>query len=323
VSSRRGRAIPPSANRSGGVVVVGSVNSDYLCSLRRLPAPGETVLGDDLAVASGGKGGNQAVAAAKVGVPTALVACVGNDPDGEAIAAALAASGVDTSGVAVLPGDRTGLAFVFVTGDGESSIVVSPGANSKLTSERTESALRKRLSREAVLVTQAEIPAEAVAAALATAGEMGSRVVLNLAPFRPMGDDLLRRCDPLVLNAGEAGALLGHVVGSPEEALAACRELRSSAPSVVITLGSRGAVVADPDTMEHVAAPAVEAVDSTGAGDAFTGVLAAGLWRGDDLVTAVRQGVAAGSYSVGRRGAQSSYPTRAELDAIAHVSDVP
>jgi ribokinase len=317
------RAIRPSADRSGGVVVVGSVNRDYLCSLDHLPAPGETVLGNDVAIASGGKGGNQAVAAAKIGVPTALVACLGNDPDGNDIAAALAESGVDTSGVAVLPGVRTGLAFVFVTGDGESSIVVSPGANSKLTSERAESALRKRLSREAVLVTQAEIPAEAVAMALVTAVEMGSRVVMNLAPFRPLGDDLLRCCDPLVLNAGEAGALLGRVVGSPEDARAACSELRSRAPSVVITLGSRGAVVADAGGTEHVAAPAVDAVDSTGAGDAFTGVLAASLWRGHELVTAVRLGVGAGSYSVGRLGAQSSYPTQAELDAIAHPGDVP
>jgi ribokinase len=323
VSDRSVRTIRGSADRSGSVVVVGSVNRDYLCSLRRLPEPGETVLGDDVAVASGGKGGNQAVAAAKAGVPTALVACVGDDPDGGDIQAALAESGVDTSAVAALPGNRTGLAFVFVTGDGESSIVVSPGANARLTSERTESALRQRLSRGAVLVTQAEIPAAAVAAALTTAADIGCRAVLNLAPFRPMNAELLRSCDPLVLNAGEAGALLGRSIESPEDAGTACDELRSSATSVVITLGSRGAVVADRAGSEHVAAPAVDVVDSTGAGDAFTGVLAASLSRGHQLVSAVRLGVAAGSYAVGRLGAQSSYPTLAQLETVAHVSDVP
>lgn len=310
-------------DRSGRVVVVGSLNRDYLCSLARLPAPGETVLGDNVVVASGGKGGNQAVAAAKAGVSTWLVAGVGDDQDGSDIVAALVGSGVDTSGVEVLPSASTGLAFVFVTADGESSIVVSPGANSKLTSESTEQALRKRLSRGAVLVTSAEIPAEAVAAALTTAGDMGCRAVLNLAPFRPMGDDLLTTCDPLVLNAGEAGALLGRSVESPKEARAACGELRGSARSVVITLGSRGAIVADGGGTEHVAAPAVDAVDSTGAGDAFTGVLAASLSRGHDLASAVRLGVAAGSYAVGRLGAQSSYPTQAELAAVAQVRVVP
>lgn len=305
------------------VVVVGSVNQDYLCSTPRLPAPGETVLGGTVVVASGGKGGNQAVAAARVGVPTALVACVGDDPDGAAITAALARSGVDTRGVTVMPRVRTGLAFVFVNGDGENSIVVAPGANSHLTSAGTTTALHERLTPGAVLVTQAEIPEAVIATAIATADELGCRVVLNLAPFRSMDGEVLSRCDPLVLNAGEAGALLERSVESAEDARTACGELRRRARSVVVTLGGAGAVVGDSERLEHVGAPAVDVVDSTGAGDAFTGVLAASLARGHDLVSAVRLGVAAGSYAVGRLGAQSSYPTQAQLTAIAPVFDVP
>jgi ribokinase len=305
------------------VVVVGSLNRDYLCTAPHLPAPGETVLGGAVTVAFGGKGANQAVAAAKIGVPTALVGCVGDDHDGAVITAALAESGVNTSGISVLPHDRTGLAFVFVTGDGESSIVVAPGANAKLTSEATSLALLERLRHGAVLVTQAEIPAAAVRAALEAAGAVGCRVVLNLAPFRPMEDDLLALCDPLVLNAGEAGALLGRSVTSPEQAREACGELRDRARSVVITLGGSGAVVADSSGLEHIDAPVVDVVDSTGAGDAFTGVLAASLSRRRDLVTAAHLGVAAGSYAIGRLGAQSSYPTQTQLTAVARTSEVP
>lgn len=314
---------PPRRDPLGCVVVVGSVNQDYLCSTTRLPAAGETVLGRAVVVAPGGKGGNQAVAAAKMGVSTKLVACVGDDADGVALRDALAASGVDISGVLVKNHARTGVAFVFITADGENSIVVAPGANSELTGAETTAALHERLSPGAVLLTSAEISEGAVAAALETGDEMGCRAVLNLAPFRPMDDELLSRCDPLVLNAGEAGALLDRTVESPESARAACDELRGRARSVVVTLGGAGAVLADATGLQHVAAPVVDLVDSTGAGDAFTGVLTASLSRGHHLRTAVRLGVAAGSHVVGRMGAQVSYPTQTELATVARGSAVP
>jgi ribokinase len=300
---------------AGRVLVVGSVNRDYVCSVAALPRPGETVLGGDFFLSSGGKGANQAVAAARMGASSALVGCVGDDVDGRTVLADLQAAGVDTSDVATVAGVHTGAAFVMVAADGENFIVVAPGANDRLEAERTADVVARRLRPQDVLVTQAEIPLQTLAAALTRADERGCRVVLNLAPFRVVPDDVLRRCDPLVVNEGEAVALLEAVDGTGGEAEAMAAELGRRARSVVITLGEAGAVFAHGDAVQHVPSQTVEVVDSTGAGDAFTGALAASLSRGDDLLGAVRLGVAAGSYAVGRAGAQPSFPMAADLRA--------
>jgi ribokinase len=288
------------------VVVVGSVNRDYVCRVDVLPAPGETVLGGEASVGSGGKGGNQAVAASLLGARTALVARVGRDDDGRALATDLAKAWVDTTEMAATSA-RTGMAFVMVDAHGENSIVVAPGANLLLEANTTARAIRERVSSTGVVVVQAEIPEPAFDAAVRTAAEIGARAVVNLAPYRTVPADVLALCDPLVVNETEASGLLGREVRGLEEATGAARDLTGRARSVVITVGAAGAIVASGDQVDHVPGEAAEVVDTTGAGDAFTGALAAALSAGISLVEAARIGVRAGSYAVARPGAQASF----------------
>jgi ribokinase len=307
---------PHSAASAARVVVVGSVNRDYVCNVSELPRPGETVISGDFFLSSGGKGANQAVAAARMGVSTALVGCVGDDADGRAVQDDLQASGVDTADVDTLAEVRTGAAFVMVAADGENFIVVAPGANDRLDAHRTRAALGRRLRPGDVLVTQAEIPLESLVSAVTQADALGCRVVLNLAPYRLVPEDVLRRCDPLVVNEGEAAALLEETAGGPaQDTTARASQLGRLARSAVMTLGAEGAMVVHGDAVEQVPAESVPVVDTTGAGDAFTGALAASLCRGEDLLGAVRLGVAAAGYAVGRAGAQPSFPHAVDLSA--------
>ena len=299
--------------RSADVVVVGSVNRDYVCRVRSLPAPGETVLGGEVSVGSGGKGGNQAFAASLLGATTALIARVGRDADGQALVEGLATAGVDVTDVVAVD-TRTGLAFVLVDSHGENSIVVAPGANERLEPEAAAEAVRQlRSPRGGVLVTQAEIPTATSVAAIEAAVASGRRVVVNLAPYRPIDAGLLARCDPLVVNEAEAGGLLGREVRGADQARTAVAELAGRTRSAVVTVGAEGAVVSRGDWVEQVPAEPVEPLDTTGAGDAFTGALAAALSADCDLIEAVRIGVLAGTYAVGRAGAQASFPTAADV----------
>lgn len=295
------------------ILVVGSMNRDYVCRVPSLPRPGETLLGGELQLGAGGKGGNQAVAVARMGGRCSMVGCVGDDADGQALLAALVDEGIDVEHVSIDKERATGAAFVFVDPAGENSIVVAPGANAAVTATAVDLSVRKALSAADVLVAQAEISVEALVAAVRTAGEIGARVVLNLAPFRSIPDDVLQLADPLIVNESEAKALLGRrhedVISGTDLASALGAQTRSA----VVTLGGAGAVVCSPGWVEHVPTDAVEVIDSTGAGDAFTGVLAACLADSTDLLAAVRYGVAAGTYAVQRPGAQSSYPTARDL----------
>lgn len=313
----------PDANDSPGpaeeppahaILVVGSVNRDYVCRVEAIPRAGETVLGGKLSLGSGGKGGNQAVAAAKLGVRTALVACVGSDHDGRALLDDLTDAGVDVDDVAAVDDTRSGAAFVMVAKDGENSIVVAPGANERLDPASVRAAVAGRVHRGDVLVVQAEIPLACIVSAVTEAEQSSCRVVFNLAPYCQVPPDVLAACDPLVVNEGEARALLG--TGDADDAVDTAEmaaRIRRLTRSAVITLGASGAVVAYGDAVRHLPTNPVAAVDTTGAGDAFTGALAAALCRGADLVSAVELGLAAGTFAVGRPGAQSSYPTLAEL----------
>lgn len=299
-------------SRSADVVVVGSVNRDYVCRVAALPGPGETVLGGEASVGSGGKGGNQAVAASLLGARTALVARVGRDDDGRALAEDLVRARVDTTEV-VATSARTGMAFVLVDASGENSIVVAPGAGELLDARATARAVRSLLAPTGVVVTQAEIPEPAFDAAVRAANEMGCRAVVNLAPFRPVAPDVLALCDPLVVNETEAGGVLGRTVRGRAEARSAVAELADRCRSAVVTVGAEGALVGAGGVVRHVPADRVRAVDTTGAGDAFTGALAAALSAGRDLVEAVRIGVRAGTYAVRRPGAQASFARAGEI----------
>jgi len=281
------------------VLVIGSINVDYRVEVDHRPEAGETVLGGDTVRLPGGKGANQAVAAARAGARVAFVGCVGDDPDGDLAVAALQHHGVDVSRVRVDSHRRTGNAFIFVTPDGENTIVVASGANHAVAAADALSAVEA--VSPAIILMQGELPALTTAAVLEAARDLAPDTVLNAAPTVTLPDTAMEAWAHLVVNAGEAAQLLGGEF-SPDEAASGLR--RREEQSVVITLGPDGAVSADANGIRRTPAQSVEVVDTTGAGDAFVGALAAGLARGNDLLAAVEAGVAAGAEAVGRAGAQ-------------------
>ncbi|AIR98501.1 ribokinase [Streptomyces glaucescens] len=295
------------------LLVVGSANADLVIGVERRPGPGETVLGSDLAVHPGGKGGNQAVAAARLGARTALLARVGDDAHGRLLLDAQRAAGVDTAGVLV-GGAPTGVALITVDPSGDNSIVVSPGANGRLTPGDIRAAAGLfRASR--VVSAQLEIPLETVVEVVRGLSP-GSRFVLNPSPPRPLPAEVLAACDPLIVNEHEAKVLLGEGRAgvAPEDW---ARSLLAEGPrSVVVTLGAAGALVASPAGVARVPSVRVAAVDTTGAGDAFAAALAWRLGAGEPLAEAAAYAARVGAVAVTRAGAQESYPTAAEVAAL-------
>ncbi|MBP2475561.1 ribokinase [Crossiella equi] len=292
------------------VVVVGSANADLVTSVPRRPGAGETVLGTDLRVSPGGKGANQAVAAARLGAGVAFLGAVGDDEHGQLLLESMRSAGVRTEHVRT-PDRPTGIAHVVLTPDGENSIVVSPGANGTLTSADIDRAATV-IAISTVVLVSLEVPLPAALRAVELAGEAGVRAVLNLSPPAPLTATALAALDPLVVNEHEAAWLLG--AHTPDQPSDLARALLALGPrSAVVTLGSRGVAVADGEDVHLVPAPEVEAVDTTGAGDAFAGALAARLAAGEELLAACQFAVRAAAVSVTRRGAQPSYPTRNEV----------
>lgn len=310
------------------IIVVGSANQDYIVRVATPPAPGETVLAESLLKQPGGKGANQAVAAARLGGNVSFIGCVSDDADGAALLTALRSEGVDTSNVEITNRAPTGLALVAVYDSGENSITVVPGSNFALNAERVQASV-DRLAHEtegAVVVVQAELLTEVIESSIHAAAKAHGRAILNLAPYRPLPERTLALCDPLVVNEAEASAMVGWAVHDDESARRAAEELRQLARSIVITLGAEGAVWADPQCTGRVQIPFVaDVVDTTGAGDSFVGALAVVLAQGASLEQAVRLGVRAGTYAVGSPGAQSSYPTLSDLgvDGAAETAGRP
>jgi len=297
------------------ITVVGSANQDYIIRLEQAPKPGETVLAYGMRRQPGGKGANQAVAAARLGAAVRFVGCVGDDEDGARILRELRAEGIDTADIEIIAHTNTGLAMACVDESGENSIVVVAGANFALTEARVARVLKRGTC--GILVLQAEIQPRVIEAAVVAAVQTGFRVVFNLAPFVQLPGELLAACDPLVVNESEAAALLGRGVDGDDEAESAADDLSLRARSVVITRGARGAVWAAAGERGNVAAPPVgSVVDTTGAGDAFVGALCARLSHGASLADAVAYGVRAGSFAVQGDGAQSSYPMVGDLGPL-------
>ncbi|MEV4143302.1 ribokinase [Amycolatopsis sp. NPDC049691] len=283
------------------VLVVGSANADLLVAVDRRPAGGETVLGGDTVLAPGGKGANTAVAAGRLGADVALLGAVGDDPYGRLLLDSLRAAGVDTG--LVRTSDRpTGIAYITVTPDGENAILVSPGANSSLEPADVDAVF----DGVEVMVASLEVPLPTVEHAVARAAENGVKVLLNLSPAAKLSPETLAKLDVLLVNEHEAAWLTGPG--------ADFRKLLDLGPrAAVVTLGAAGAVVVERDATTEVESPKVEAVDTTGAGDAFAGALAASLAEGVDLVSAAKRAVRVAAFSVTRAGAQPSYPTAADL----------
>ena len=270
------------------LIVLGSANTDYTVVVDRHPTPGETLLGGDVSVATGGKGANQALAAARSG---ALPVFVGTD-------------GVDVSTVARVADAPTGVALITVARDGENTIVVAPGANGRIDADAVLATIADLAGPGTVLLSQLEVPLDVVHTAAEAIEERGGRVVLNLSPAREIPEGLLGVTDPLVVNASEAEAVSGASITDVASAQRAAQGLLDRCHSVVITLGGDGAVWAGADGAGHVAAPRVDVVDTTGAGDAFVGALAAELADGAALQQAVVAGVRSGAAAVQWRGAQ-------------------
>lgn len=292
------------------VTVLGSANADLVLAVHSLPGPGETVLAGDRRSGPGGKGLNQAVAAARAGAATAFVGAVGDDAEGELVRSVLAAEGI--TAVVATTAAPTGLAVVAVDERGENSIIVSPGANAGLTDLSGEA--RDAIGRSAVLVLQCEVPLAAVSAGVAAARETGTLVVLNAAPVVPLPAEVLAGVDVLVVNEGEARSLAAGFGTAAADLDDAVTRLTTMARAVVVTLGARGALHRDQAGANHrVPAPKVDVVDTTAAGDTFTGYLAAALAGGASVPEALQLACTAGALCVGRPGAADSVPTVVEV----------
>lgn len=267
--------------------------------------PGETLLGDSLVNATGGKGANQALAAARAGARPAFIGAVGDDANGREISQFLTDRHVDTTHMIVAADQPTGVALITVDRSGENSIVVSAGANGTLDDHAVSLALAAmRPSRETVLLTQLEIPLAAAQIAAEIVSEAGGRVILNLSPSREIPQSFLAVCDPLIVNSAEAADLTGTDITTHDDAAKAIQSLSQICRSVVLTLGASGAMHSDGHRLVHTPSPEVHVVDTTGAGDAFAGMLAAALASGAALDEAVARAVHAGAEAVQWLGAQ-------------------
>lgn len=297
------------------ICVLGSINMDIVLSVEHLPRPGETITGAGLAQYPGGKGANQAVAAARLGARIAMLGAVGADAQGEMLTGYLADAGVDVSAIARLDGETTGQAFISVAADGENAIIVVSGANRAFDPGLGEN---PALSRHGVFLSQLEVPVEAVERLFRSGAARAGTRILNAAPAVPEAAPLLADADILIVNEVElalfADAPEPPAGGAETERL--CRALAAPGQTIVVTLGADGALAVTPNDVIAVAGRPVKAVDTTGAGDCFCGALAVALDQGDELRDALDFANAAAAIAVTRHGAGPSMPTRAEVDAV-------
>jgi ribokinase len=292
---------------------------DLVVPLSRLPRSGETVIGDRLQRFPGGKGANQAVAAARLGAEVAMVGRVGNDSFGDELLTNLKKDGVSIEGVEHDPNEPTGAALILVEEGGENMIAVARGAG-RMVGEADVSRATKGLRERDVLLLQLEIPMAAVVAAARAGNAAGARVILNAAPAAPLEAGLVSQLEVLVINELEAEAFLGRPAANPAQAEEAARAaVAMGAQSAVVTLGAAGAVLAQGNSIHRMKAQRVEAVDTTGAGDAFVGALAAALAAGAALVEAAELAGAAGAAAVTKPGAQASLPRPEDLRRLFGV----
>jgi ribokinase len=297
------------------IVIVGSLNMDLVVRLPVIPPPGETHLGGTFRSVSGGKGANQAVAAARLGAQVTMIGCTGADTFGASMREGLLREGIDITHVREAADEASGVALIEVDAQGRNSIAVAPGANFALTAEDVEAAMAAIGAFDA-LVMPLETPIETIEAGARIASERGSLVILNPAPARELSDELLRMVDVLVPNEFELGSITGMPCQSEAELRVAGAALQQRGPgSVIVTMGARGALVLGGKTnlSELVPTFAVDAVDSTAAGDCFVGALAVGMCKSMGLRDAAEYAVAAAAISVTRFGAQPSLPTSSEV----------
>ncbi len=299
---------------SNRIVVVGSSNTDMIIKVHTIPKPGETVIGGRFSTAPGGKGANQAVAAARAGGNVSFIARVGNDMFGKQAIEGFRVDRIDVSHVIVDPNAPSGVASIFVDAQGQNSIAVASGANANLSPQDIQKAADLIASAD-ILVIQLETPVETVGAAAQIARDSNVTVILNPAPAQPLDDELLRCVSILTPNESEAQLLTGIPVDSPQTAQKAADILRARGVKVVIiTMGEKGALLATETASAFIAAFEVDAVDATAAGDVFNGALAVAIAEAAPLPKAVRFANAAAALSVTKLGAQPSAPTRTAVE---------
>lgn len=305
----------------GGILVIGSLNCDYVASVPRMPTAGETISGYNLAIHPGGKGANQAVAAARMAdasLEVRMLGCVGCDAAGALLLDSVRRAGADTASIHQLDGIPTGSALIWVAESGENSIVVIPGANARLSVEHVRAA-EPLYWQTRVALHQLETPLETVHAALALGRQRRVITILDPAPAQPLSRDLLELVDLLTPNESEAAVLLGEPPRSltVEDAYAMGERLLDLGPrAVILKLGEDGAVFLNRLQRFHVPGFAVRAVDTTAAGDTFNGALATAIAEGMEMQPAVRFACAAAALSVTRQGAQPSVPSREDTESL-------
>ncbi|WP_062744143.1 ribokinase [Erwinia persicina] len=296
------------------LAVLGSINADHILNLTHFPRPGETVIGKQYQVAFGGKGANQAVAAGRSGADIAFIACVGDDDTGERIRQQLMNDRIDISPIEAVPGESTGVALIFVNGDGENTIGIHAGANAALTPVRVEQH-QQVIADASALLMQLESPLESVLSAARIAHQHQTQVILNPAPATALSDELLSLVDIITPNETEAQILTGVAVNSDEDAARAAAVLHDKGiRTVLITLGSRGVWLSEQGKGQRIPGFRVEAVDTIAAGDTFNGALITALLEQRPMAEAVRFAHAAAAIAVTRHGAQPSVPWREEID---------
>ncbi len=300
--------------KTGKLVVLGSINVDHILNTTRFPRPGETVIGKQYQVAFGGKGANQAVAAGRSGAHITFIACVGEDAIGEGIRNQLIKDRIDTVAVETVTGTTTGVALIFVNGEGENAIGIHAGANAALTSERVNRH-QQIIAGASALLMQLESPLDSVLTAARIAHQHQTQVILNPAPATQLSDELLSLVDMITPNETEAEILTGIAVTSEVDAARAAAVLHDKGiGTVLITLGSRGVWLSDHGQGQRIPGFRVDAVDTIAAGDTFNGALITALLEQQPMEHAVRFAHAAAAIAVTRAGAQPSVPWREEID---------
>lgn len=299
---------------AGKLVVLGSINADHILNLESFPTPGETVTGSHYQVAFGGKGANQAVAAGRSGADIAFIACTGDDDIGERIRKQLQVDRIDVAPVSAVAGESTGVALIFVNGEGENVIGIHAGANAALSTSLVD-AQRERIAQADALLMQLESPLDSVQLAAQIAHQNQTTVVLNPAPARELSDELLSLVDIITPNETEAEKLTGVRVENDEDAAKAAQVLHAKGiDTVIITLGSRGVWASVKGEGRRVPGFKVQAIDTIAAGDTFNGALMTALLENTPLADALRFAHAAAAIAVTRKGAQPSVPWREEID---------
>jgi ribokinase len=302
------------------IVVVGSINMDLVVRMPRIPRPGETLLEGNFKMFPGGKGANQAVAAARLGAHVTMIGCVGSDSFGQEMQAALAREGIDTTHILTDPDEATGVALIQVDAQGQNSIAVASGANFRLTSADVEKAMQT-IGEFDALVMPLETPLDTIYAAARIASNKGAKIILNPAPAKVLDKDLLELVDVLVPNEYEIGLLAGIQMQSASEIYDAAHTLLSlGANNLMVTMGSKGAILFNEKTIQGMIIPTypVQVVDTTAAGDCFVGALAVAICEEEPLLVAAEFASAAAALSVTRVGAQPSLPYRKEVEQFMH-----